>query len=495
MKTCKDCKTKPTHLSLPRCKECNSTFRKSKGYDLRKNRRKAEEAIEKEVESETSKQYVQNKNYYYNESEDMYIIFAKGKTKNLIIPGDTIREMKKQYSSLSPGGYENINQICLAHTISRKDFLTIRNVMGWTHTDDPYTDEEMMSEDPSALAEDLLQARRYDFERQFRKEDWKQTEKDASLWRRFAHEFGLKDKDVKTLIEDFKKINSVKNYIDTVNLPEIKKVKANKSKRKTLIIPLSDIHFGKVYKGDLNHGEINVNVLEKRKETIKQFIINNKGDYDNVIYLSMGDTFEALLGNMREGQASGMDLHGFDQYKLGVQFHSEIIKTIKQAYPKQNIDCYFIPGNHDRVTKNKEFNSEDLMNAIMTERLGVEFKSDKRIKMFVSEWVQPIRINKDVLLIAQHGHQSKIKDDDKGLASFVYTHGDRMTKRHIIIEGHYHHFKSKAIRDILYITNPSVCGADEYSVQKLNLTSEPAFIMISVDDKNEHIIGPFRLNE
>lgn len=37
-KVCKDCKINPKHLSLPRCKDCNAEFRKSKGYDKRSYR-------------------------------------------------------------------------------------------------------------------------------------------------------------------------------------------------------------------------------------------------------------------------------------------------------------------------------------------------------------------------------------------------------------------------------------------------------------------------
>lgn len=461
---------------------------------------------EEEQEEELNEfAYEPEGDYHYNKLEDLYLVFVKHRRRPLQVPGDVFRGMKEAYSNMSPGGAETINQICKTYSISRKDFMGIKIACGWTKTDDPYTDEEHLEEDTDKLVTSLVMKKRHDFERQFRKKEWRLVEEEAKRWRELVHISNNKfDVDVKKIKEFLERTRDLKQYVDGNNINVIEPGEATSifshNKRKnTLIIPVSDIHYGKLVEASSSSRAFNTNVADERLAKAMGLVESQtqsfRDEVGTVIYASLGDNFEALMGNMRDGQLMSMDSYGFKQYLKVIEFHVSFIKHIHNLFPNAQICCPFIPGNHDRLTKDKSWNSEVILNAITTDRIAREFESDPKysnIKFEVSDVVSSIVLPNNVNLLLQHGHIGK-KPTSANMQNYIKVHGTKSAKRYIVGQGHFHSFECLSGSDYKFFTNPAFCGADDYAVFNLTEKSPSEFVMVLSSEEDDVFIGPFKL--
>lgn len=127
------------------------------------------------------------RDYFHNQLNDLYIVWLPHRQKPLQVEGETVREMKLAYSSM-PSGYDTINEICQRFGWRRKDFVAFKRALGWTHDQDPYTDEEHASRATPDLVQDYASIKRGEFERAVRKKEWAETVKDAKAWRELCRD-------------------------------------------------------------------------------------------------------------------------------------------------------------------------------------------------------------------------------------------------------------------------------------------------------------------
>jgi hypothetical protein len=126
--------------------------------------------------------------HFYNAADDVYVFWLKcRKGRTDIIDGETIREAKRRYSRWQESGpEESINAVCRDFGWPRQLFVEIKTEMGWTHDQDPFTDEEheAAAHGKVDLLQDLVMMSRGQLDRQKKILEWKETVADAEQWRR-----------------------------------------------------------------------------------------------------------------------------------------------------------------------------------------------------------------------------------------------------------------------------------------------------------------------
>jgi hypothetical protein len=431
------------------------------------------------------------------------LVFVPHKRKPRQVPGEVMRAWNEAYSNMSVGGAETINQICKTWGVRKKDFNAIKKAMGWTHDSDPYTDEEMLANDPIDLAESLVQKKRAEFEKHFRKKEWKEIENDAKKWREMAFYLGT-EPELKSVKQTIETISNVEKYCKNIKVKKVLNkidLRIDDTTGSTLIIPVSDLHIGKKFKAiNMKSTDYNISVLKERLqramayiELLKPHVIDR---VDNLVYSCLGDNFEAIFANMRPGQHLTMDLHGIDQYKEVIEFHVTFMNFIMDTFPDAKMTACFQGGNHDRIFADKRWDSEEILNYIVTDRIASEFKNtpDTKLDVLLGAPVTSMMLPNGVNLISQHGHLKNIKTS-KDVMNFIGVHGEPAAKRYLVSQGHFHHWEVKweAGFNYKFYMNSSFCGKDEYAMDKIHTGCNAEFMMIESSKNNDLFYGPYNL--
>lgn len=273
-----------------------------------------------------------------------------------------------------------------------------------------------------------------------------------------------------------------------------------------LTLPVSDIHYGirqESLKSDFyqkDSSEVSYKILDARASKWRQHASKmiSLSNPQVVHYLSLGDDFESLFGNMRPHQLANQDLIEFNLWEKVMSFHLTNILYLLENSSVEQIVVTFTPGNHDRLFGEKLYDSENFVSQLIASFL-INHK-------LLSEYVESGRLNiksatkimsykhsglPQVNFIAHHGHLFDNKTQ-KDIVNTVYLHGVT-SERHVLIQGHLHHFKAIQASNCLAIWNPSFIGGTEYANIKLQLDSVPQCIGIVSDVENDYVLGPFNL--
>lgn len=264
---------------------------------------------------------------------------------------------------------------------------------------------------------------------------------------------------------------------------------------------VSDVHLGKTFKpleSSADYHEINIDIIKNRQVSYLNALRQaSKRKYGNtikrVLYQCLGDNYEALFANMRNGQHFTMDSLGFEQYMTGVELHCTLIEAHLEIFPKAQIKALFIGGNHDRLMADKAMSTELFVNAIMSERISKHFENEPRVDIICGAPVTSIMYG-GVNFISQHGHLSNWnKASSRSNVLTAHESPDAVRGKILLSEGHYHETHYQSGTKHSYFRNSSWCGPDDFSVYHLNKTAPPecAFIECVGDMMLMH--GPFKL--
>ena len=106
------------------------------------------------------------KKYVYNKEDDKYVMYLKAANNNIVLPGDTVRGIVKNYSNWC-GKEHSINELCRNYKIPRAYFNELRDILEITHDSEPITQEELQERDVDEIAEDLLQQKKFQLHQEF----------------------------------------------------------------------------------------------------------------------------------------------------------------------------------------------------------------------------------------------------------------------------------------------------------------------------------------
>lgn len=279
-------------------------------------------------------------------------------------------------------------------------------------------------------------------------------------------------------------------------------VSYRKAFRKTRVIPISDFHGGLVVKQQKFQRPDNVfnkHIFKLRVGKIINIISNMSLEGVDRIHISaLGDMFEGLLANMRPGQHSGMDAFAFEQYQLvknGVaSIIDAVVKRVKVERRDIRVTVIGQGGNHDRVTSDKRFNSEHLINAMLMDALSERFREYDFLTINHGGVVCSIMLGEHNL-ITRHGHRDAPRSYNAAVAmkdNYGYDHA----RRTILMFGHLHNLSLMSGERWRAIGLSSLVGAGHYAKDVVNKASTSDFLMLDLDadGSQEQIIGPYILN-
>lgn len=266
-----------------------------------------------------------------------------------------------------------------------------------------------------------------------------------------------------------------------------------------LVIPVGDLHVGAAHKMDLAQGlfiQYDLDVVKQRVNKICDYIQEELNAHmpDNVTLLFLGDYFEALLANMRKGQYLEMKGSPREHYDSLVSSMIQIIESASLYSDDVKINVILIGGNHDRLTEDKSYHSEELINHILADRLTAAFTGDnyKKINVMAGPPITSVPLNPTTQLVAYHGHLSSPRTP-KDVDALLNLHGDRSKQRHVVIQGHLHSFSVQTGHNWRKYVAPSVIGNTRFNLEQLLLGSPAEFFMLRVFENHDQINGPYPL--
>lgn len=270
---------------------------------------------------------------------------------------------------------------------------------------------------------------------------------------------------------------------------------------KGLVIAFGDAHAGK--KVD------NTNVLAKKQNEYSEMVFKQRvenmcayirlmahdcrDDIEYLYALNLGDNFESLLGNMRDGMMGQMYNHHFDQYRQVKAMNEAVLQTLLEEFPGVPIRYVMVPGNHDRMLKDKAAATEVVLMDIFCDHLQDKYEHYDNLEILPGAPVSSVYLPNGVNLIFSHGHLKAWKDDNK-VNNAINIHGYGDAERYLLFQGHYHSFHLLSGYNWRMHRVPAIVGNDEYSLNHIEKGNRPAFIGVLTCQENDLLLGPYNLD-
>lgn len=391
--------------SLKRCEEEfiaspeNSTVATSDAQPAAGQPAAAKEPIPK-LKSEGDLKF--DKDYIYNEDDDMYVFLFKGHRgigDNIVIPGETIRSIITHYSDFDDEP-KTINEIANAYLFPRNVVKGVLIALKITHDSIPLTDEVLKGGDPDKLAEDLVVQKRFTVNQRLQKQSWKQTLRDAKNWASLKE---LTINPFRDAVMDWEppKVPAVATVDGKAAGP------ARVDRNKSIILGLNDLHFGNTAEEEETHEgrgwkisdsvSLIVDLTNQTIARLREF----SWVPGEIVIAGLGDILHSLTGETDKGTVLDVWPVGEDQYKAALNSIFIYVSRLLAAFPKTNFRVKSVSGNH-----------ESLGDWILMYNIGKQFESSpyaNRINFDVSRKRWLTFDVQDSLFIAEHGYSPKYK--------------------------------------------------------------------------------------
>lgn len=245
--------------------------------------------------------------------------------------------------------------------------------------------------------------------------------------------------------------------------------------KETYWLVISDLHIGK--KDSLPDGtETSTKIINERLRFIKEkLLIELHGKKPNKLkLLILGDILESpMFSGMHGEQFKKMESFGADQIMDAVNALEYFIVSIAKALPSTKVDVDVISGNHDRFAEDR---SDDVLRTgggIVAAFLK-KIISEKNVSLVYHE-DGVISLNEDgINVIGFHGDNALIKRKSEE----IHTVFAKDRNHHsVILNGHYHSFKSEETAHFTKIQMGSICSNDKYENYQLGVRNKPSFLI------------------
>lgn len=251
-----------------------------------------------------------------------------------------------------------------------------------------------------------------------------------------------------------------------------------------IFAPIVDTHAGKTWTDKYGVVRYDKSILTQRIAEIKSKItpLLQKTNCDIVVWFG-GDIFEAPLGNMRKNQQSKMDMIGKEAYIFARDLITSLMIDLR-ASTLGKVTLLLTGGNHDRLTEEKEYSSEDFMIYLLGDAIASRLSD---VAVCVLPPIASVAIgNTEFILL--HGHRTKLRNEND-IRRLVENHGET-SHRKIIMQGHYHHMRFLSGKKWDCVTVPSVCGLDDFSQYDINQCSDARWLFYVSEGDQPRMIGP-----
>jgi hypothetical protein len=412
--------------------------------------------------------WIHNSDYYFDEGNDTYVVSISKTSKPLIIAGETMRNMRKDYSDID-GSHLNINEICVKYSIPRSWFIELKTKMGWTHTDITFTDEEVKSKNVDTLVAEALENKKRAFINRYQRHHLDDIKTDAKKWRDF--EFGI--------LNPFNSVTATPIEYK----PKMFNI-ANGANQYDMLVVIADDHFG--YGKDshrvMNNMPYDTETASQRMQHIGEIILSDcvelKVKPNTVSLLSMGDSHDSETD---EATAKGTPRPQIDTMEniwlASTKSHSDLTLNLKRI--TKYVARYNIVGNHSPFI---DFALETYIKATLATVDGIVINpNDKPAVSFVINNSQ---------IVGHHGKglsptKTSFGSEKELKGSLMFTNwfkDDFMrSKYHDLFLAHVHHRVNSELSQYKLHVVPSILGNDTYS-DSLLVQSEPGAMYYLIDN-------------
>lgn len=397
------------------------------------------------------------RDYFYNELADLYLVWLPHRPRVLQVEGEVVREMKRAYSSM-PYGYDTINEICQRFGWRRKDFTAFKRVLGWTHDQDPYTDEEHARRSTPDLVADYASMKRGEFERALRKKEWAETIDKAKAY----------DEILRTKILPLGEHVYSRPPRAREEIPEIA---AKKASPFMAIFSPADAHLHKAWADGRGFDRVYQDLIDTTDDLAARVL--QRGRPDRVV-LVLGNDWSHIdtpSGATTRGTPQDVDgLPGAPLVAQGYEVAAEIIDRLRRLGP---VEVIIVPSNHG------EWSDYHLHAGL---RFGYRNEPDVKI-LYGAEHRQYLRYGENLIGL-EHGDGPREQD----LPLIMATEARRLwgeTSYHYWLTAHRHHLKEQDLGAIV-MQAPSLSGTDRWHSKKGYVTAQRANICYIFDKKRGH---------
>ena len=258
--------------------------------------------------------------------------------RNFKIDKEKYRAIRRDYCGKD---YLTINQICRKHIIPRWKLIILKNAFGFTHDDTPFTDTEIMSNEPEELAEKELQRRKDQYFKKLREKEYDSALRELDKYR--EEEYLLqKCHEAVTAYFD--------NYLEEYSIPKLPPHE-NRGSGKMLEVPIVDLHLSKLCWKPETGENYDRNIAEKRFMAVVDDVVarTRKMEFEKILFPLGNDffNFDDMAGNTTRGTRQDNDSRWQKMFAVGVVLLTKAIDKFAQV---ADVDAFVVPGNHDRQT-------------------------------------------------------------------------------------------------------------------------------------------------
>lgn len=266
-------------------------------------------------------------------------------------------------------------------------------------------------------------------------------------------------------IDDF--LEHLNKYLESYKPREFKEFTYSKKKSTWWfkIIALTDLHVGKKW----------TEAIKERMDIILDDICSQK--LSEVYIFSLWDLVETLVQWwMHDWQSEGMETYWFDLIMEVVSMFENFLYSIASSWIYVNF--YWVSGNHDRISKNRDWDKARLWGLVIYELIKRWLsKYSKYIKInILREYITTINIQWVNYILA---HWDVARIPSRSITDIAWKHWDNTSLHNVIMHWHLHTINIKEEKGITKIWLPGLAGKDEYATKELDLHSEPGYVELT----------------
>ena len=351
----------------------------------------------------------------------------------------THEEVRKALMMYCIGGM-TLNQISLAMTWTRAEFYAIKTAFGITKDSPPFTPYDLDSMDAEQLAEKIrIEKKRYSLSKF---ENHKHDDIEKEIKRYNKADFWL---------ERFsEKINNRADTIYTHNLTNVQDEYVN-------VIKITDEHSGLITNNIFN--TYNFDVMRERFNAIYNYIIHNV-PVGKLTILSCGDAVHGTIHGSVDKHSHYMIDSAFAVTDCYIKLIDSLLEQgYSVTYAKSN-------GSHESLEKaKKDRTEEENIGRYIIYTLKALYSKNANVDVI------DLVLNNNVCIVPIHHYAIATMHGDEGsMARAVETVQKIGKKKGLVVKeiqcGHFHHYKAEEINGVLVEHTESLCGTDQYAVNK-----------------------------
>lgn len=396
--------------------------------------------------------------YYLIRAPDgRYIKFTKEEEK-------LFREM---YCATNPEDRLSLRACSDELEIDRDDLYYIKTALKITHDDIEFTEDQLEEMDDEKLVELSKIRRRKNLKRKIREETYRTALRENKKLK--TKEYFIKQ----TTNRILEKLDSFEwtppKYFDV----------SNKQERLTLVVNITDWHYGKLVLGENLLGDIegfNKDIFAKRVDKYLDNIINSIDKYqvEEVVVLNYGDGLDDPNAHVYPGQGDHQDVKYEDQFMGYVDALQYFLNTIYNYMPY--IRYSSVRGNHSKDGVNWDVVANYTLKKLMEEYDSIEMdvtdKANKIVKIY------------DSTILQTHGNNIR---NGKYAGQLDVLNMMRLagvsSNKVYVVQGHLHHQEKLEGVGHNWYKLPSIVGGDILSNEIMYTNARPAQQMFLIADK------------